>query len=179
MSKKVVLGSALEDALSRGLDLVLARFIQQYGSLQALEQEIQRRVPDLPPPAKITLVNHVSQAADAASEMAQNPSEPLEDLSKIPVNEFLAARLEPGDRFLYTADVGAGLGADQPGRMVRVDIASAIPMSHDELKGLAADEIERRENDSPDVQIVGLPAPPAGWTNTDIAFDLWGAVRVY
>lgn len=179
MSKRVILGSALEDALSRGLDLVLARFIQQYGSLQALEQEIQRRVPDLPPPAKITLIGHVSQAADAASEMAQNPSEPLEDLSKIPVNEFLAGRLEPGDRFLYTGDVGAGLGVEQPSQFVRVDIASAIPMSYDELKSLAADELDRREKDSPNVQLVGLPAPAAGWTNTEIAFDLFGAVRVY
>lgn len=179
MSKKIVLGSALEDALSRGLDLVLARFIQQYGSLRALELEIQKRVPDLPEPAKITLVNHVSQASEAAKEMAQSPSEPIDDVSKIPVNPLLAGRLEDGDRFVYTADVGVSLPADEVPKMIRVDIASAIPLSYDEVRGLSTTELERRDNESPDVQLVGLPEPPTGWTNTEIAFDLYGVVRVY
>jgi len=144
------LGPELEAALSRGLDLALARFIQQYGSLQALEQEIQRRVPDMPPPARITLANHVSRASEAAAAMAAEPDQPFDRPELIPVNEFVGARFDPTDRFVYVTTVSAEPTADVVIQSVSVDVASPIALSLNEVSDIAGQELERRKEKSPE-----------------------------
>ena len=173
------LGSALTGALSRGLDLVLARLVILKGGISAVELEIQKRVPDLPAPAAAALITHVSQASEAAALVEAEPDKPLEDLERIPVNPLLASRLEPGDRFVYSGDALTFFSAEAPGKSMRVDIASPIPLSKDEIYGLASDEIERRANESPEFEMTGLPAPGGGWEFTKPTFRVHAAVRVY
>lgn len=173
------LGAKLTDALSRGLDLVLARLVRVQGSLKGVELEIQKRVPDLPPPAAAALLGHVSRASEAAVAMTTNPDQPFEELERIPENPMLSERLEPGDRFVYTADVGlpgedgAGLGT------FRIDVASSIPLSANEVKSLATEEVERRKEKSPVVLPPAGQPGTGGFIPTDIAFDLYGVVRVF
>ena len=173
------LGSKLQNALSRGLDLVLSRLATNQGSLRGVDLEIQKRVPDLPPPAQAALLEHVSRAAEAASIMRDNPDKPLDDPERIPVNELLADRLQPGDRFIYSGDVGNFFGTEQPGRYMRVDVASPIALSHDEVSSIAESEAEKREKDSPEWAMNQLPGAGGGWEFQKPVFRLHATVRTY
>ena len=169
------LGPELEAALSRGLDLALARFIQQYGSLQALEQEIQRRVPDMPPPARITLANHVSRASEAAAAMAAEPDQPFDRPELIPVNEFVGARFDPTDRFVYVTTVGMETTEDVTFQSIAVDVASPIALSLSEVKDISSQELQRRRDKSPDK----FKAPPPESSQFSYVVDVNGVFRVY
>lgn len=173
------LGAKLTDALSRGLDLVLARLVRVQGSLKGVELEIQKRVPDLPPPAAAALLGHVSKASEAAVAMTTNPDRPFEDLERIPENPLIANRLEPGDRFVYTADVGIPDDGGQQAGFFRIDVASSIPLSANEVRGLATEEVERRKRDTPIIVQQGPPPDPSVWQPPDISFDIYGVVRVF
>lgn len=173
------LGSAVTGVLSRGLDLLLSRLIRLQGGLQGVELEIQRRVPDISAPAQAALLGHISQVANAAALIEAEPSQVFDDLEQIALNPFLSGRIEPGDRFLYSGDMVQVFTPDMPVKKIRVDIASPIPLSKDELKTIASGEIERRVNESPDTQIVAADVDPAWYQTLVVDFNLSGAVRVY
>lgn len=143
------LGAGVKGLLAKGVDLVLARLIRIQGALTGVELEIQRRVPETPTPGQLSLLGHVAAAAEAAAEVEREPSRVFDDLERIPVNELLAERVEPGDRFIYSTDWEYARGVDIPMTARRVDVTSPIPLSFNEIEGFVADEVDQQDEDSP------------------------------
>ena len=169
------LGEKLTNALAKGLDLLAARLLAASGSLKSTELEIQRRVPDLPPPAAAALLGHVSRAREAAIAMTAAPAEPFEDLERIPVNELLGPRFDPTDRFLYLTEVQGMDGEEDVTQPIAMDVASPVALSLDELSDIAGTELENRANKTPDK----IVKPGRSLKDVDVDIKVRGIFRIY